>query len=80
MFPFKFRCFSPSLLFGRNLRLQVISEEGGDVDLGPGYDEFKWTDPEFTSAHQKEIERLKDDLDRTERQIESLQFGVRNNP
>ena len=62
---------------GRELRLRTESERRGtDVDLAPDEFELALNDPEFRSSHQKEINHLKEQLDRALHQIESLKLGV----
>ena len=60
----------------RELREQVEAHGYDDLELGPDEHKLKLTDRELQSKQQKEINRLREDLNQYSTELESLKIRV----
>lgn len=60
----------------RELKLQVVGLGIHDINLGPDETELMLTETELHSVQQREINRLREDLNQSEMEREELQIQV----
>lgn len=63
--------------FNRELRQQVEDKGFDELDLGPDEHHLNITDKDLTTAQQKEILRLKQELGNVTSELEALKIRVR---
>ena len=55
----------------RDLRQQVEARSPNDLDLGPAEDKLQMSDSDLKSAQQKEINRLRSELEEIKSEVRS---------